>query len=53
MSGKGDGWRKGTDFDKYRNSPYWTNRKKDSNTQSTTVAKLSSRKRDSAQLVVS
>ena len=23
MSGKGDNWRKGTDFKKYRDAPYW------------------------------
>lgn len=26
MSGKGDSWRKGTDFNKYRDAPYWSNR---------------------------
>lgn len=26
MSGKGDSWRNGTDFNKYRNAPYWDSR---------------------------
>lgn len=38
MAGKGDSWRRGTDFDKYRDSPYWENRRKHSGERVKTVS---------------